>query len=295
MLFPSPTSMIEVLFLLFSSFIFVHSLLLFSSSGSKQWMPKITLFGPFSNGYRILAREKRGKLLRGGMCSKRERGRERESFEREGWQTMLRDANTFADPIRMPFLFFFSLSGEESSSSSLLTKKCDRWWWEEKKLGNERNGMVKRKRVTWELTSDFLPSSHFHSSPSSFFSLSLFLILFSLSLFLILFSLSLPLPFCNILMEVFPSRLVFPWQNVTLFYSLWQFLPFPFLPWLDKMAFREAHEVTGRVVAKAEQLGCDLSQVPLQQLRSIRYHSPVLSLSPSISSHFLSDLFLPLS
>lgn len=181
------------------------------------------------------------------------------------------------------------LSGEESSSS-LLTKKCDRWWWEEKKLGNERNGMVKRKRVTWELTSDFLPSSHFHLSLPHPFTLPH---PFSLSLFLILFSLF--FPFLSHSDGSFSLSSCISWQNVTLFYSLWQFLPLPFLPWLGKMAFREAHEVTGRVVAKAEQLGCDLSQVPLQQLRSIRYYSLSLFLSPSISSHFLFDLFLLLS
>ena len=53
-----------------------------------------------------------------------------------------------------------------------------------------------------------------------------------------------------------------------------------------KVPFREAHEVTGRVVAKAEQLQCDLSQVNVQQLRSIRYLPFLPSLSPRSLEHF---------
>ena len=38
----------------------------------------------------------------------------------------------------------------------------------------------------------------------------------------------------------------------------------------NQMAFREAHETAGRVVARAEQLACDISEVPLEELKSIR-------------------------
>jgi hypothetical protein len=40
---------------------------------------------------------------------------------------------------------------------------------------------------------------------------------------------------------------------------------------LSKVSFRDAHEVSGKVVSRAEQLGCDVTKVPLRELQSIRY------------------------
>ena len=38
----------------------------------------------------------------------------------------------------------------------------------------------------------------------------------------------------------------------------------------EQMAFREAHEVSGKVVSRAEELGCDVTQIPLHDLQQIR-------------------------
>ena len=40
---------------------------------------------------------------------------------------------------------------------------------------------------------------------------------------------------------------------------------------LEKMSFRDAHEVSGKVVSRAEQLGCDVTKLSLQDLQDIRY------------------------
>lgn len=37
------------------------------------------------------------------------------------------------------------------------------------------------------------------------------------------------------------------------------------------MSFRDAHEVSGKVVSRAEQLGCDVTKLSLQDLQDIRY------------------------
>ena len=37
------------------------------------------------------------------------------------------------------------------------------------------------------------------------------------------------------------------------------------------MAFRDAHETAGKVVARAEELKCDLTKLSLQELQKIRY------------------------
>jgi argininosuccinate lyase len=39
---------------------------------------------------------------------------------------------------------------------------------------------------------------------------------------------------------------------------------------LLQMAFREAHEIAGKVVTRAEQLKCDLTQIPISELHNIR-------------------------
>lgn len=44
------------------------------------------------------------------------------------------------------------------------------------------------------------------------------------------------------------------------------------------MAFRQAHEISGKVVSRAEQLGIEVTQVPLQELQTIRYNKDVFLL-----------------